>query len=461
MALVEQPWVAIGLVLAAFLALFLTLAAIARGSRVAPEVSRKLFHVGSGLLTLSFPFLFRELWPVLLLTGASAVLLISVRHFPVLRTHLGHVAHRVDRTTRGDLYFPIAVLAVFWLSQLSGTPGPTAPGLRTEPLLFVIPILMLTLADATGALVGGRYGRTPYVGASKSLEGSIAFLATGFLCVHVPLLLWSTVGRTESLLIASTLALLVMLLEGSAWRGLDNLFVPIGGFFLLRAYLPMDAAALWPRLLVTLALVALIMFARRRTTLEDAALVAGAFFCYVAWAVMGWVWLMPPMAVVAGYRWLSPHTSDNRRRIHDVPAMLSIWAPAVIWLVLARARGDAALLFPYTVAFGAHLAMFGTSRLAAQFPGRSIASAFGRAVIVSGGMVMIPYLLVTSAQGSLWLLLGAMASIAIGTAAFVRAEPDIRHASLTSRRWVSQGAAAAVASATGWVAMSALHSLVS
>ena len=52
MALVEQPWVAIGLVLAAFLALFLTLAAIARGSRVAPEVSRKLFHVGSGLLTL-------------------------------------------------------------------------------------------------------------------------------------------------------------------------------------------------------------------------------------------------------------------------------------------------------------------------------------------------------------------------------------------------------------------------
>jgi phytol kinase len=116
------------------------------------------------------------------------------------------------------------------------------------------------------------------------------------------------VGRTESLLIASTLALLVMLLEGSAWRGLDNLFVPIGGFFLLRAYLPMDAAALWPRLLVTLALVALIMFARRRTTLEDAALVAGAFFCYVAWAVMGWVWLMPPMAVVAGYRWLSPHT---------------------------------------------------------------------------------------------------------------------------------------------------------
>jgi phytol kinase len=82
MALVDQPWVAIGLVLAAFLALFLTLAAIARGSRVAPEVSRKLFHVGSGLLTLSFPFLFRELWPVLLLTGASAVLLISVRHLP-------------------------------------------------------------------------------------------------------------------------------------------------------------------------------------------------------------------------------------------------------------------------------------------------------------------------------------------------------------------------------------------
>ena len=40
-----------------------------------------------------------------------------------------------------------------------------------------------------------------------------------------------------------------MLLEGSAWRGLDNLFIPIGGYFLLHAYVPMDVAMLASRLL--------------------------------------------------------------------------------------------------------------------------------------------------------------------------------------------------------------------
>lgn len=437
--LAGNTWAALAVALGGFLVLLAGVQVYARATGARPETTRKMFHTGSGALTLTFPFLFRETWPVLLLTGASALLVSGVKFLPALRDRFGHVANRVERPTLGEVYFPLSIALLFWLTRGS------------DPLLFVIPVLMLTFADAVCALVGIRYGMTRYLGASKSLEGSVAFVVVAFLCVHVPLLLWSDVGRAESLLIAATLALLVMLLEGSAWRGLDNLFIPIGGYFLLRAYLPLDAAALLLRLLVTVALVALIVLARERTTLEDDSLVAGAFLCYVAWALMGWHWLVGPLAIVVGYRWLSPPTPDNSRRMHDVPAVLSVWAAAIGWLTLARTSGDEAMLFPYTVVFGAHLAMFGTSRLGFQFPDRPLPLLFWRAVVTGWAIVMVPYVLVTDAAGSnLAAVLGAVGAIAIGTAAFVRAEPGIRDAPQTARRWLYQAGAAGIASAAAW-----------
>ena len=181
---------------------------------------------------------------------------------------------------------------------------------------------------------------------------------------------------------------------------------------------------------------------------------------------MGWRWLVGPLAIVVGYRWLSPPTPDNSRRMHEVPAVLSVWAAAIGWLTLARAGGDEAMLFPYTVVFGAHLAMFGTSRLAFQFPDRPLPLLFWRAVVTGWAIVMVPYVLVTDATGSnLAVVLGAIGAIAIGTAAFVRAlpaaalsaalgakvgEPGIRNAPQTTRRWLYQAVAAGMASAAAW-----------
>lgn len=439
--LAANTWLAIGAALAGFLLLFAGLQIYSRVTTTRPETTRKAFHIGSGMLTLAFPFLFRATWPVLLLTGASAVLIAAVTFLPALRDRLGRVTNRVERPTLGELYFPLSVALLFWLT------------LGQHPLLFVIPILMLTFADATCALVGGRYGMTRYIGGSKSLEGSIAFVVVAFFCVHVPLLLWSDIGRVESLLISSTLALLVMLLEGSAWRGLDNLFIPIGGYFLLRAYMPMDVATLTSRLMITVALVVFIVLVRRRTTLEDDSLVAGAFLCYVAWAVMGWQWLAGPLAIAVGYRWLSPPTPDNSRRMHGVPVMLSVWAAAIGWLALARASQNPAMLFPYTIVFGAHLAMFGISRLACQFPDRPLPVLFWRAVFTSWAIVMVPYVaMVGVARSTLIVAFGALGAIVMGAAAFAGTQPKIRDVPQTTRRWLWQAAAATIASAAGWAA---------
>src|SRR5262249_29731851 len=160
-----NAWAAVALVLAGFLLLFIVLQIYARSTGAQAETTRKMFHTGSGVLTLVFPFLFREMWPVLLLTGFSALFVAGVKVLPGLRDRFGLVANRVERPTLGEVYFPVSVAWLFWLAR------------ESDPLLFVIPALMLTFADATSALIGMRYGMTPYLGANKSLEGSVAFVA--------------------------------------------------------------------------------------------------------------------------------------------------------------------------------------------------------------------------------------------------------------------------------------------
>jgi phytol kinase len=246
-ALGASAWLAIAAALAAFLLLFAALQVLAQATPAGPETTRKLLHTGSGLLTLTFPFLFREAWPVLLLTGASGLIVAAARFVPAVRLRLGRVAAGVERTTFGELYFPLAVALLFVLT------------LGDDPLLFAIPVLVLTLADTASAVVGTCYGVTRYSGARKSLEGSAAFAVAAFFCVHVPLLVWSSVGRTECVLVAATFALLVMLLEGVSSRGRDNLVIPLGGYFLLRGLAGLDVAALLPRLAVTVALVLMVI----------------------------------------------------------------------------------------------------------------------------------------------------------------------------------------------------------
>ena len=186
-----------------------------------------------GLVTLALPWLFVATWPVLLLAAAFTCFLIALRYSPALRRLLGGVIDGVARDSMGEICFPVAAGLVFLLSA-------------GDPLLFCIPMLVLALADAAAALVGARYGTLLYATADghKSVEGSLAFLVVAFLCSHITLLLFTDTGAAECLAIALAMALLVMLLEAIAWGGLDNLFIPLGAFFLLKAFLQLELIAL-------------------------------------------------------------------------------------------------------------------------------------------------------------------------------------------------------------------------
>lgn len=405
------------------------------------EAARKAVHVGMGLVVTAFPWLFGDPWPVLVLAALACGALGLVRWWPPIAGRLGGVLGGVDRDSLGEFWFPIAAATVF-----------TASG--GDPVRFCIPVLVLTLADAVAALVGLRYGHHRYTTdeGHKSWEGSVAFVFTAFLAVHVPLLLGTNVGRPECLLIAATLALLVMFAEAAAWRGLDNLFIPVGCYALLDVYLRLPAFALAWRFAATLALVLLVLAWRRRATLNDAALMGGVLAGYGFLAVGGWWWLVPPLALFLSYTRLSPPTPANSVRIHGVDAALAVTAPGLAWLFAAHTSARPELLLPAACTFAGQLACIGMARLAHDHATRPLSAIAVHSALLAGAILATAMLTVFGLSPDALQAAAAMtAGALIAVAGFAATQPGLRDCPNDRARWLRQAGWSLAASAPGAV----------
>jgi dolichol kinase len=242
-----------------------------------PEWSRKFIHFWTGLTALAFPWLFAQVGTVLAMGGILALYLWMARRRGFLPS-----LFQVGRSSRGELYFLLAVAILFLLA-------------RDEPVFYVVSILTLVLCDSVAAILGEGYGRHRFqvAEAHKSLEGSFAFLVSVFLVVHLPLLLWSDVDRANSVLVATQLALLVTSVEAISGRGTDNLLVPLGTYYLLLKMTPHSAATIGLQLCVQLAiLIVVVLIALRTRFFSVSGAIAAQLVLYAAYSLGGprWVW---------------------------------------------------------------------------------------------------------------------------------------------------------------------------
>jgi len=432
-------WAGVGLVLVALGGVLASLQTYQRRCAPPPERVRKLLHVLMGLVTLSFPWLFDAAAPVLVLAGLAVVGLIGLRVFTTLRAGIGAVVHAVDRESLGEIYFPVAVALLFVLA-------------KGDPILFGVPILILTLADALAALIGMRYGQVRYTTGEgeKSAEGSIAFFLVAFLSVHVPLLLFTETGRAETLLIAAILGVLLALFEAIAWRGLDNLLVPLGAFVLLKVYLTFDVASLGARLVVAAALVAFTLAWRRRTTLNDGGALAAALVGYVCWSVGSWPWLLPPLVVLLSYTLYAVRAPADLARAHDPRVVLSVSAAGLLWLFLAKALAWGELHFVFTLSFAAQLAMAGLADLSEAWPAMRPRRAILLCGVTAWLFLIVPWVAYAgldpghAVPGTL-----ALPIVVAAASALWWLEPTIRGAKGDGWRWARQALIGFAASLLG------------
>jgi phytol kinase len=191
-----------------------------------PELQRKLVHVSTGLYALTLPFTFQSTASVLILIALSLVVLSALRLPTFAHSGIGAAVHAVGRKSYGEIYLALSVGLIFWLSG-------------GQLILYVLPILVLTLSDAAAALAGTRYGSRHFQveAGSKSWEGVAMFFMVTLIISMTLLLLMSDIGRANVVVLSAIIAAFGALVEADSWGGLDNLFVPTGLYLLLASHL--------------------------------------------------------------------------------------------------------------------------------------------------------------------------------------------------------------------------------
>lgn len=205
-------WNMVGLA-AAFLALFALAESLYHWRGMTAESTRKLVHVGTGLLALLFPLALQSHWQALLLCGLFALLLVLSIRFGLLPS-----VNAIRRKSYGSLGYPVAVYGSFLAYSHFG-------GFH----YFYLPVLILAICDPVAAYVGRRTRFKPYrVGSGlKTVGGSLAFFGTAVILVlatYVYLGNFPGIGRFMG--IAFVVASAATLAEAVSAKGLDNVTIP-------------------------------------------------------------------------------------------------------------------------------------------------------------------------------------------------------------------------------------------
>ncbi len=311
-----------------------------------PEFSRKSVHFLSGLTALSFPYLIQSPWLVLLLAlGFSSLILLSKKR-DIMRS-----LNDVTRKSHGTLFFPVAVYVIFLLSH-------------NQPVLYFVSILIMTVADSLAALIGEVYGHISYQveESTKSLEGSVIFFLTTFLCVHLSLLFMTPLDKLNTVLIAVVIAILVTGFEAISFGGSDNLFIPFGTYCLLNTMVHQPSSQIFRDLWMLLVMIGVtVPLVNKTRLLKPSALIGMVLVNYAAWALGDFFWLLPLLLaqamVVFIVRALLPREA-TQTTAHQIKSFLyNLFSPTVLIFVSNILRDWEVFYIPYVAAIVAQVAV--------------------------------------------------------------------------------------------------------
>lgn len=311
------------------------------------EVSRKSVHLLGGLTALSFPYFFASHWTVLALSGGFVFIVLIAKRKDILKS-----IHDVERKSYGAFYYPVAIYLIFLLSS-------------NKPVIYFVSILVMSASDTLAALVGGKYGAIKFdvEGNLKSLEGSVVFFFVTFLCVHLPLILMTDIGRLESVLIAFIIALLVTGFEAISLSGSDNIIVPLGTYFILAKFIkqPVNVVIWQTEILLMIIFAGLIMYIRPRL-LKTSGLIAMIMLNYAALSLCNYYWFLPLFLAQIMYYLLIlsfvHYEGMEKVASFQVKVLLYIGIIPTLFLFIANAIKDhMSVYLPYLTSITAQVAI--------------------------------------------------------------------------------------------------------
>lgn len=339
------------------------------------ELQRKCVHIATGLYALTLPLTFGEAWPVLLLCVVSVVVMSLLRLRIFAETGIGSTIHGVGRKSYGEILLAVSVGFLFFRSI-------------GNPVLFVLPMLVLTFSDAAAALTGVRYGRRLFAveDGKKSVEGVVMFFLVTFIIAIVTLLLMTDVPKVSVILLSLIVAVFGAQLEAESWRGLDNLFVPVGLHLFLQNNLETPPLGLLGGAVLLLGTVAGLLLAAPALGLTRHAARAYGVLAFLILSVTAPHNAILPLAAFIAFlvlRRVDPWQSDHP----ELDFLAATAGTAALWLFLGDWSGHNAINL-YNLTFAGVATVLAT--LAAR--GRSPVGPFAIATVLGLAVFGLQYL---------------------------------------------------------------------
>ncbi|HJQ37533.1 MAG TPA: hypothetical protein VKB93_10370 [Thermoanaerobaculia bacterium] len=299
-----------------------------------PEWTRKLVHLGGGLIGLALPWLIESPWVVLALTASLSALFLLGERLDVMKS-----LHKVERKTRGSEYYPLAIWLVFVIAG-------------DRKWLYLAAVLTLAVADAFAALIGSRYGRHRYEVEDeyKSVEGSLVFFVIAFLASSLPMLLMTTLPRATCILSALLVAMLVTIFEAISLTGTDNLFVPIAVVFVLQKITTKTVPHIAMQNVAFLVIVALMLvLAARIEWFNIGGALTVTLFLYAAWSLAPRLLYIIPAFIGLAVLVVARVLTKERRRVKVRAATRTLMVPFIL-LLAANMTGQFDRFYPWYLA---------------------------------------------------------------------------------------------------------------
>jgi len=188
--------------------------------KIPQYITRKVVHMGGGLVTVFMPLFVTLKTFVILGIGFFLLLLISKQ-----KKFLNSI-HKMKSESNGAILFaPSLVLTglIFWPINIHIFQGAT---------------LVLALSDGIAGIIGNKYGRKKYkITGNKTIEGSLVFFLITVL-IFLGILYISDKMALSKIIFVLLGSLTLTIIEAVFSKGWDNLFIPLASgiflFFILR-----------------------------------------------------------------------------------------------------------------------------------------------------------------------------------------------------------------------------------
>lgn len=197
--------------------------------------ARKAVHLFAGLAVFSSPYFSWPWWSVIV-AGSLTVLVVfsskksKVKQLKELYDSIGEEAEEKVGYLQGPFHYCLSITILMTIFVLF------AP----DQLYFPIAgILLMIISDTLASIIGKKYGKIkikiPWVDSTRTLEGSLTFLGSGFILCMISFNLFGVMNPITQIpitfgyaillsLITSALATVIELISPSTW---DDLTVPI------------------------------------------------------------------------------------------------------------------------------------------------------------------------------------------------------------------------------------------